>query len=96
MSGQAENSDLVINRYRIGTIAYDYFGDSIVNSLADVLSMMLGFTLAHRLPAWGVVALGIACEVVLAAAIRDNLTLNVLMILHPLQAVKDWQNALLH
>jgi hypothetical protein len=91
-----ENSDFVIDRYRIGTISYDYFGDSIVNSLADVLCMIVGFLLAHRLPIWSVIALAIVSELVLAYVIRDNLTLNALMILYPLQAVKDWQNALLH
>jgi Protein of unknown function (DUF2585) len=91
-----ENSDLVINRYRVGTISYDYFGDSIINSVADVLCMIVGFLLAHRLPVWSVIALAVVSELVLAYVIRDNLTLNALMILYPLQAVKDWQNALLH
>jgi hypothetical protein len=92
-----ENSDFVISRYRAGTISLEYFGDSIINSIADVASMMLGFALAGWLPVWCIVAIAIAFELLLLYAIRDNLALNILMILHPLQSVKDWQTApLLH
>jgi hypothetical protein len=86
-----ENTDLIINRYREQTIALDYYGDSVVNSLADILAMMGGFVLASRLPVRAVVALVVVMEVGVAFAIRDNLTLNIIMLLWPLDAIRAWQ-----
>ena len=88
-----ENTDMIINRYREATIALDYFGDSVLNSVADILFMVVGFFAAARLPVWVTVSLAVGLELFTGWAIRDNLTLNVLMLLWPLQAVRDWQAA---
>ena len=86
-----ENTDWVINHYREMTISLDYYGDSVINSVMDILFMVLGFFLAARWPVWLTVAVGVALELLVGAMIRDNLTLNVLMFLWPLDSVLDWQ-----
>ena len=88
-----ENTDAVINRYREVTIALDYFGDSVLNSVFDILAMWFGFWLARRVPIWASIAIIFIAEFVVMAAIRDGLALNILMLLYPLDIVRDWQAA---
>jgi Protein of unknown function (DUF2585) len=86
-----ENSDAVIERYRSVTISLDYYGDSVLNVVADLMAMVIGFYLASRLPVWVTVALIVVFEATTIWLIRDGLALNVLMLLYPLDGVAEWQ-----
>ena len=86
-----ENTPLIIDRYREATMALGYVGDSVLNSASDIGWMVAGFLLAWRLPWWATAAIAIAFELLTLWVIRDNLTLNVLMLVWPVEAIKTWQ-----
>ena len=86
-----ENTPFVIDRYRETTAALGYTGDSVINSLSDILMMCVGFLAARKLPVWVAVALLIALEVVPLFVIRDNLALNILALIAPNHAIQAWQ-----
>jgi hypothetical protein len=86
-----ENTPMVINRYREATIALDYYGDSVINSVADIVAMSAGFWLASMAPVAMSVSLAVAMELFVGYMIRDNLTLNIIMLVSPLEAIKRWQ-----
>jgi hypothetical protein len=88
-----ENSPFIINRYREATISLGYVGDSVLNSLSDILMMAIGFAFASRMPARASVAAVILMEIGCALWVRDNLALNIIMLIHPVDAIKHWQMA---
>jgi hypothetical protein len=87
----AENSPFIIDRYRTATIALGYTGDSIINSVSDIAMMAAGFLFAARMPARVTIAVAVAFELLTLWTIRDNLTLNVLMLVSPVDAIRQWQ-----
>lgn len=86
-----ENSPIIINRYRQATIAQGYDGDSVMNSMSDVMMMAAGFLIASKFRLWPSVAALLVMEIGCALWVRDNLTLNVIMLIHPIDAIKAWQ-----
>ncbi|HRI03327.1 MAG TPA: DUF2585 family protein [Pyrinomonadaceae bacterium] len=87
----AENSSYIIERYRTVTLSLDYFGDSIINSLADIFCCATGFTIAYKLKFWKSLALFLATEAILIVWIRDSLLINIIMLIYPIEALKVWQ-----
>jgi hypothetical protein len=87
-----ENTPFIMDRYRQSALARGYFGDSVVNSVFDTLAAAFGFALARLLPVWSIVAVAIALELFAVAMIRDNLTLNIIQIIHPTEAISRWQS----
>jgi hypothetical protein len=87
-----ENTPFVIDRYRAVTISLDYYGDSVINSVADIVAMMLGFAAAAAVRVWVSVTAVLVMEIAVLLMIRDNLFLNILMLLHPFEAIKRWQS----
>jgi len=86
-----ENTPAVIDRYREATIALGYTGDSILNNMSDIAMMAAGFLAARRLPLWASAAIVLLLEIAPLIVIRDNLTLNVWMLLAPTDAIRAWQ-----
>jgi hypothetical protein len=86
-----ENTRFIIQRYREATISLDYFGDTILNSLSDILACALGYGLAVLLPVWSSLVLVTFIELVMLLTLRDSLLINILMLVAPLDAVRDWQ-----
>ena len=86
-----ENTDFIIQRYRDVTISLDYFGDSILNSLGDICGMMLGFLVAYKLPVRVVIAGSVLLDLFLLLWIHDSFVLNILMLIYPVEAIKNWQ-----
>jgi hypothetical protein len=87
-----ENTDTVIQRYRAATISLHYYGDSVMNSMCDILSCMVGFGLAYLLPPRVSIVVVIVLELSLALWIRDGLFLNIIMLIHPIPAIRSWQS----
>ena len=87
----AENTNYVINRYREATISLDYFGDSIINSVADIVCCATGFVIAYKLRFWRLLALFVVTEMILVLTIRDSLVINIIMLIYPIEVIKQWQ-----
>jgi hypothetical protein len=88
-----ENTPMVIDRYRTATAALGYTGDTILNSLSDIAMMAIGFLAARKLPLWAAIVLFVALELVPLIVIRDNLALNLWMLVAPNEALRTWQAA---
>lgn len=90
----AENTNVIIDRYRATNIALNYYGDSVINSVSDILAMTIGFWLARTWPVWLTIVAAVLMEAVVGFWIRDNLILNIIMLIHPIDAINRWQGAL--
>ena len=88
-----ENTSFIIDRYRAETVSLNYYGDSVLNSLSDILAAIAGFVVASRLPKRTTIIGVVAIEILLVIWTRDNLTLNIMMLIHPSPAIRAWQLA---
>lgn len=86
-----ENSDFIVNKYRSQTISLGYFGDSIINAVADIACCILGIFIAIKFPLWASIGYFLVSEAVLALLIRDNIILNIIMLVFPSEKIKKWQ-----
>ncbi len=87
-----ENTPWIINKYREQALAQGYAGDSIINSVSDLLMMLFGFVLAWRFPVWSIIVLALGFELFTGWAIHDNLTLNILNFIHHFEFISEWQS----
>ena len=86
-----ENTEFIINRYRSATLSYDYYGDSVFNYVGDIISMAIGYLVAWKLP-WKITVIGaILMDMALLLTIHDSLAVNIIMLIHPIEAIKNWQ-----
>jgi len=86
-----ENTDFIIRRYRDVTISLDYFGDSVFNSIGDVCAMMTGYFVASKVPVRITVVGGLLLDLFLLFWFRDSLAINILMLIYPVEGIKNWQ-----
>jgi hypothetical protein len=86
-----ENSSFIIDRYRTTTASLDYYGDSVLNVSGDLLSMVAGWFLARTAPVWVSIAVLVAIEIGMVVQYRDNLLLNIIMLVYPVNSIKQWQ-----
>ncbi|MGI8569192.1 MAG: DUF2585 domain-containing protein [Methylocella sp.] len=87
-----ENTPTVINHYREQALAQGYVGDSVINSVSDTIAMIVGFLFASRAPVWATAATALGLELFVGYSIRDNLTLNVINLIHQFDFIKEWQS----
>ena len=89
-----ENSPIIINRYRETALALGYSGDSIINSVSDTVSMVLGFLVAYRMRIGLVIAIAVTFELFTGYMIHDNLTLNIIQLAYPFKTISAWQSSI--